>query len=133
MADNISNITDFKKSFEYVNSGFILEVPAAGSSPLCIRVRKISGFEVSALTSIGDVMNDIIPGNKSDKTIDMEKYVDGIKKQVDVVLDKIILEPAYGDIKDYLMMEQKQFIIDNCVINDVKDIDKFVIEDIKKN
>ena len=133
MADNISNITDFKKSFEYVNSGFILEVPAAGSSHLCIKVRKISGFEVSALTSIGDVMNDIIPGGKSTKTIDMEKYVDGIKKQVDVVLDKIILEPAYGDIKDYLMMEQKQFIIDNCVVNDITDIDKFIVEDIKKN
>jgi len=131
----ISNVTDIKKQYEVFNDGFILDVPTMGGKFINIRVKYVSGFELNKNPEIAQAINITIPGTKTkvDDDFDISKYTNNMTKYIDLVLDRCVIEPAYADIKEYLIIEQKQFIIDKCIINDISELDKAMVEDIKKN
>lgn len=132
----ISNVTDIKKQYETFNDGFMLDVPTMGGKFITIKVKFASAFELNKNPEIAAAVNSTMPQTnkpKTDEDFDISKYTNNMTKYIDLVLDRCVIEPAYADIKEYLIIEQKQFIIDKCIINDISELDKAMVEDIKKN
>lgn len=128
----VSKASDFRANFDAMVKGFELKVPGFGGAPLTLRVRAISSFEVAKMRDVQNLVdNDMLPAKK-DKGDEYDKKVAAMEESSDKILARVILEPSYADIKDFLIMEQKTFIAEQCIISDITATDLAVLEEIKK-
>ena len=128
----VSKVSDFRANLDAMVQGFELDVPGFAGAPLTLHVRALSSFEVAKMRDIQNLVdNDVLPANKEKKG-DLDQKATLVEESTDKILARVILEPSYADIKDSLIMEQKTFIINKCIIDDITATDLAVLDDVKK-
>lgn len=128
---SVSKVSDFKSSYDQFLTTFELPVPGFSEGNLTLKVRRISLFEIQKMGELqNQVEKDILPGDK--EKVPTRTPSELANENFDRVLAKCVMEPTYEDIKPYLVFEQKEYIINHVVIDDVTEADLEIVADAEK-